>query len=711
MGQGAHGKLPQNASFHISTRLRTKVRTHEVCNTRKLPNLFLPITAFPPIGNTRPSAQNPSRNPLQKWGALSAPFWHNGHMHISIKFSCEKISGLFPAILLLALLAFPAPAADLPVEISFASRVNSILARVLLDIPPEYHAYANRPGPAGKPTELNFILEGQGSMPTFYPHGTTEPDIYDKETKVNVYNGPTPILVTLPATANGGMYAATLDLLLCSNRHCVPVTRNFAGTVPTHVPPLPSVPWADEALALLEQENSSTGALSLEEGIKPPPRSEMAPDAGQKPGSLLERQAPQQTGNEDLAFSPRYYDPGGEIHSLWKALLFGLVAGLLLNVMPCVLPVLTLKVSGILMLDSANNHEKLAAFRKHNICFAAGVLVFFTALALLLGAADMMWGQLYQNEAVLLVMLVLVFLMGLSMLGVFTLPMLDLRFKSNPDSPNLNAFLTGLLSTFLATPCSGPLLGGVLAWAFIQPLPILMGVFWSVGLGMSLPYLSFSLWPGLARYLPRPGAWMHIFEKCLGFLLLCTAIYLLSILPQDKYIPILCILLLAAFCAWTLHTFCGLSAPPLRRHIGGLLTLLILAAAIFRVLAPTPQGLMWNNFAFDNFSRNLGKIPMLLEFTADWCPNCKYLENTVLDAGGLRKWQQKYNVQLVKVDLTHANPEAQKLLADLGSKSIPLTALFPGGRQCREPVILRDIYNEKDLGDAMDMAFSSPGAR
>ncbi len=187
-----------------------------------------------------------------------------------------------------------------------------------------------------------------------------------------------------------------------------------------------------------------------------------------------------------------------------------------------------------------SDRQKVHNLREHNLCFAAGIMTLFTILALVFGLFDLMWGQLYQSHAFLLCMLLLVFLMGLSMLGVFHLPAMDLRLDAKNSNPRLCSYLTGLVSTFLATPCSGPLLGGVLAWAFTQPLPVLMVVFWAVGLGMSLPYLVICVDPKMANILPRPGAWMLVFEQVLGFMLLGTALYLLSILPVALHFKALC---------------------------------------------------------------------------------------------------------------------------------------------------------------------------
>ena len=337
---------------------------------------------------------------------------------------------------------------------------------------------------------------------------------------------------------------------------------------------------------------------------------------------------------------------------------------------------------------------------------AGGVLTLFTGLALVLGLADLMWGQLYQNQSILLVMLLIVFLMGLSMLGVFTLPVIDLKTGENTKNPRLQSYLTGLVSTFLATPCSGPLLGGVLGWAFTQPLLILMVVFWAVGVGMALPYLLFCIWPNMARILPRPGPWMHVFERVVGFFLLGTALYLLSILPVEKHMHVLSVLLLVSLCAWLWGQFCGVSAPPLRRRVAGIAGGLLLLAAIVWVLRPVAPLPQWREFSPEYFTAQMGKKPMLLEFTADWCPNCKFMEATVLTDERLRAWQARYGMELIRVDLTNANAYAVRLLEALGSKSIPLTALFPEGDGASSPLVLRDVYGVQSLEKAMSETFT-----
>lgn len=594
---------------------------------------------------------------------------------------------LFNLILLNLSVAY---AANVNTDIDFASSEDKILAWIDLKIPDGYHAYGNEPGPTGFPTNLEFTAGSGLEALVIYPRGEAVPDSFEKDKVVNIYSGTCGLLAILPENSKGETFSGELNMLLCSDRHCLPYKKQISGVIPDTVPPLFDAGWKNEALALLQ---SAHFAPKIQEDKARPAEIDVKNGANQSEEEY------------DLDLDPRIAADEPEIYSLGKALLLGLCAGLLLNAMPCVLPVLTLKVSGLILMGGAGDKKKIREFRLYNLFFALGILTLFTGLALLLGLADFMWGQLFQSEIVLLGVLIIVFLMALSMLGVFTLPAFDARLGEESGNPLLRSYCSGLVSTFLATPCSGPLLGGVLAWSLTQPLPILVAVLWSVGAGMGLPYIIFCIWPDFAKILPRPGEWMLTVERILGFLLLATALYLVYILPSEKRIGILALLLLAGFCAWLWGTFAGLSASKGRKRWIGALSIALLAVSFWWTLKPAPADLAWQQFEPEEFVSALGRKEMLVEFTADWCPNCKFLEASVLTDGNLRKWQKKYGFELIRVDLTRSNPLAEKLLAQLGSKSIPLTALFPAGARARYPLVLRDIYSEGELNRALSQIF------
>lgn len=607
-------------------------------------------------------------------------------------------------VLLIFFLTSPAVADDLNVQISFAELDNQILANIEYEIPQEFHAYSHEPNLEGLPTTLSFNLDNIGAVPVLYPKGVSEKDIYDTTKIISAYRGRINLIAILPPDAKQKKYSGKLKMLLCSNKRCQPIDYSFNEQVPENISKISEVSWKN--LPLLKQLEDFIQNTTLEKGEPPKPisietkMSEMVLHA--IPDNVLEP-----PDEFDLHLKPMYLNPGLEIYSLGKAILLGLLAGLILNAMPCVLPVLALKVNGILFANNVSNKEKVKLFRQHNLFFAAGVLTLFTFLAIFLGMADLMWGQLFQSQLIIVILLLIVFLLSLSMLGVFTLPTFDFGFGQHSANAKLEAYTSGLLCTFLATPCSGPLLGGVLAWSFGQSALILLTVFWAVGLGMSLPYIFFSIWPRLIMILPRPGNWMYIFEHILGFLLLGTTLYLLSILQQDKQLHVLCALLAVAFLAWLWGKFCNLDAPSWRRRGGAVFGLLFLTLVVVWVLQPPDAKPKWINFEPAAFTESLGNKNMLVEFTADWCPNCKYLERTALTEENLEQLKKKYNLELIKVDITNSNPYAEKLLSMLGARSIPVTAIFSAGKTADQPLVLRDIYNFETLKKAVENKFSS----
>ncbi|MCR5258120.1 MAG: thioredoxin family protein [Desulfovibrio sp.] len=626
--------------------------------------------------------------------------------------------------------------ADIAPELSFAREADGIVCALRAELPKGYHAYAHAPGDAGRPTVLGFHLADGSPATVLYPRGTLQRDFYDTDATISVYEDAVELFVQLPAKAAGQRYRASLSLLMCSQSACQPVDKTLEGQVPADPGGLAAAPWGAGYLkgkASFEAE-ASGGAMPADDpgtmpfalagsvpsdgsGLRPARQPADAPgmdpaDAAQNPGGAELPRAPAPAAEEaplpppsefSIELDPVYADEAVEIGGLGKALLLGLIAGLILNVMPCVLPVVTFKLSALLL--GRRTAEGVAEFRRHNIFFALGILVQFTLLAVVLGALDLIWGQIYQSQEFILVMIILIFLMALSMFGIFNLPMVSMGNLSKAKSTRLDAFVGGFFSTILATPCSGPLLGGVLGWAFTQSLPVLIVVFWSVGLGMALPYIVFSLFPKLVHLIPRPGGWMEAFERIVGFLLFATCIYLLSILPDWLHLRVLAVLLALGCAAYLWGRHFSLHASTARRRVGGVLFACAIAASVFFILRPQAEDAQWQPFQPQEFVADLGIKPMLVEFTANWCPNCKFVEATVFTEDRMRSLKEQYGIEFVRVDITDANAYGLKLLGLLGSRSIPLTALFPAGPAAKRPVVLRDVFSPASLSEAAGRAF------
>lgn len=611
-------------------------------------------------------------------------------------------------------------------------------------------------------------------LPVLYMPGEPLDDPFTPGRIVNAYGPKTPVFVKVPALLAGGDVIVRTSLLLCSDRNCQPVRHDIAVTLPGEgafaaLPDAASRPWRGKlaqavpgrpvagAVAPGMTGTPSAGAVGDGAaigmgGVTPTPR-DAAPGTGgslpfpsstgvditatagnvargeeeqaQKAVSGIVSVSPEGTSSgvavsrsvsgaaqesPAWSFAPRYFAPELEVSGLGKALLLGLLAGLILNVMPCVLPVISLKLSGFIATSGAPGDEgvRRRAFREHNLFFAAGILVWFVVLAGILAVAGLAWGQLFQRPGVLFGLTLVVFTLGLSMFGVFSLPVLDLK-AGTTGSPRAQAFMTGVVATLLATPCSGPLLGGVLGWAFRQPSSVLALVFAFVGLGMASPYLLMAARPGLVRFFPRPGAWTGVMEQVVGFFLMATSVYLLTILPAALLLPMLVTLLVAAFAAWLWGTWAGPGASSVQRIAVRCVAVALVGMTVAWALSPPADEARWEPFEATAFRDMLGRQPVIVDFTADWCPNCKLLERTTLNAANMARWQKAYGARLVRVDLTRDDPVAQALLHSLGSSSIPVVALFPTGLLRNAPLVLRDLFTADQMDEALERAFGPAG--
>ncbi|QLA12412.1 protein-disulfide reductase DsbD family protein [Desulfolutivibrio sulfodismutans] len=578
------------------------------------------------------------------------------------------------------------------------------LAVLLFTPAPGWHAYGHMPGDTGQPASASLrLLPANVPLPAYFPEGRQKPDLFEPEKTANIHDTPTRVFVPLPPdAAKGSRLAGTLNLFLCSATSCWPAALPVDMPLDTATAP-PSAetqPWWPE----LDAAKAATAKVAA--------MAQAAPDAPTEALAPAPAAATDTTGESPAApaLTPRSHTPSLEVAGLVKAALLAFLAGFILNFMPCVLPVVSLKLSSLL---AVCGHENAAArhriLREHNLFFALGVMVYFLALSLFLWLAGMAWGQIFQSTALTLTLTVVLFALTMSLFGVFHLPVIDLKMpgKAAGDS-RTGAFLTGVLATLLATPCSGPFLGGVLAWTLLQPLATVMAVFTCLGLGMALPYILFAIWPQLARFMPRPGNWMVSLEQGMGFLLAASCIYFLTILPADRLVPALLALWTTALAAWIWGRFTNLSQSGLHRFVvRGAAVLLVVAVTAFAAADREPPRLEWTAWTPAEFAARHGRENLLVTFTADWCPTCKLLERTVLVPDTLGPLVEKYGLTLMKADLTSQSPEAMALLAALGSRSIPLTALFPAGAGASAPVVLRDLYTGAALVEAMDEAFDA----
>ena len=396
-------------------------------------------------------------------------------------------------------------------------------------------------------------------------------------------------------------------------------------------------------------------------------------------------------------------------------LLLAIVGGLILNLMPCVLPVISLKVLGLVQQAG----EEGARIRSLGLAFCAGMVGAFVVLAacvvaLQAAGRQIGWGFQFQEPGFVAAMAALVFVLGLSLFGVFELRLPGMR--GNQGKGLWDSVLNGVLATVLATPCSAPFLGTALGFAFTQPPATVLAVFVAIGLGMALPYGVLAFKPGWIAGLPKPGPWMVHFRQAMGFLLMATVLWLLWVLGQQRGVDAVVgngVLLLAlAVAAWLVGTWVDLGASALRRLVvWGLAAAVVLSAwqlAARPSLRGTPEAAAvedgWLAYSPELLQRLRDENEQVfVDFTAAWCWTCKVNERAVLARPDVRRGFAETRTVLVKADWTDADPDITRLLASFGRSGVPLYVVYPRDPR-REPIVLPEVITPSMVLEALDAA-------
>ena len=645
---------------------------------------------------------------------------------------------------------------------------------VLLEMAPGWHSYWEYPGDAGLPTSIAWTLPNgfvAGPIQWPLPHRFVEPgdiEVYAYKDKVLLLTAIVPPAEIAEKTV---ILRAKVDWLVCEEI-CIPGSANLELSLP--VAPqaatanedlfsefrklLPSANAPPYQLTWTRQGDSLVLKVTGLEKVKgadlyplaPPgeqvqhPKNEPIRDGaatitvahpGELRGVLVVETESGRRGwivssseSGDSSESPKAQISGASATQpgLWQALIFGFLGGFILNLMPCVLPVISLKIFGFIR-QAGDHPEKIL---RHGLAFIAGIFAWFLGLGLVIlglkaAGSEVTWAFQFQNPWFNLIIGCIVFVFALNLFGVFEIVLPGRASTALAEASSqqgyAGSFFQGIFATLLATPCTAPFLGTALGFAFSQSPIMILAMFASVALGMSAPYFFLSARPGWMKVLPKPGAWMERVRQFMGFPLLATLLWLLYILGNqrghDAVIWASAFLLCLALGCWIYGTFCGpLSSLKTRLVSLALIALILLGGAAFflggqfaqstlpeKTDRPT-DGIVWKSFSQQGLDDllNAGK-PVFVDFTADWCISCKFNERTAIDVPAVRQAFASNGIVPMKADWTNANPEITAALKKFGRVGVPFYVLYLGG-EAREPIILPEILTQSIVLDALAKA-------
>ena len=616
-----------------------------------------------------------------------------------------------------------------------------------LKIKPGWHTYWSNPGDAGAPPDLKLTVPADaraGTLEWPVPQRLPEGPLMTYG-----YTGEVVLPVTVTPGAGALVVEASASWLVCE-KICVPEEGMFSLRLPSG-PVTASAEAALVAASMARQPRPSPfeaqvapdGTLSLlgaglsgatvkdawffpaETGpvdlvaqqsvriVQGAVRIGLKPGSTFKAGTALDGVVVLRDPGGQESILMISAQPGGMVASaspLWEVLILAALGGLILNLMPCVFPVLAMKAVGLARLRD----EARGAVRGHAAAYTAGVLVAFAGLGgvlLVLRAAGSAagWGFQFQSPVFVAIMAWVLFLVGLNLSGVFQVGAGVVGAGQGLASRKGHAgsFFTGLLAVLVATPCTAPFMGAAIAAALAAPAATTIAVFLAMGLGLAAPYAVLALVPSLARLLPRPGAWMDMLKNLMAFPMYGAAVWLLWVVSlqagPDGVLATSAGLVLLAFAAWAY----GLAQRSGRRiGYGAALVGLVLALAVLPTLgSATPVAASAADSGFEPFTparlealRAEGR-PVFVNMTAAWCVTCLVNERIALSPEPVRRAFAERKVAYLKGDWTRGDPAITAFLRNHARDGVPLYVLYPSGGA--EPAVLPQILTEADMLDRL----------
>ncbi|TVR16243.1 MAG: DUF255 domain-containing protein [Balneolaceae bacterium] len=402
-------------------------------------------------------------------------------------------------------------------------------------------------------------------------------------------------------------------------------------------------------------------------------------------------------------------------------LVFAFIGGMILNLMPCVFPILSIKVMNFMQM-AGHDPKKV---RLHGYMFGAGVLLSFLFLALLLiglraGGQELGWGFQLQTPAFIAFMTFLMFALGLSLMGVFEIgnSLINVAGKANTGEGMRGSFFSGILATVLATPCTAPFMGTAIGVAITLPATTSLIIFAALGLGMAAPYVLLSSFPALMKFMPKPGAWMETFKQAMAFPLFATAIWLIWVYGQqagiDGLTRLLVGLLLLSLGIWILHRWKAVQISGTARIVSrSIATAIIIGGFLFSVPQAGSEspgneisssngfGIDWIAYSESGLQQKIDEgNNIFIDFTAAWCITCKANERIVFSSDRVKDKFNDLNFVMVKADWTNRNPEITRALESFGRNGVPLYVIYSPSLE--EPMILPELLTPGIVMDALE---------
>lgn len=393
----------------------------------------------------------------------------------------------------------------------------------------------------------------------------------------------------------------------------------------------------------------------------------------------------------------------GPDYSTWFALTLAFIAGLTLNIMPCVWPILPIIIMRIV--DQAKSGRRQSVMM--GLAFCVGILLFFACLAganIILRSfygQSLNWGDHLRNPVIVMVLSLLMIVMALFMFGIFTFAIpSSITGKSGSGKGYAGSVGMGFLAAILSTPCSFGLLTVAFVWAQGQPLILGTLAIMVIGLGMAAPYAILTSMPGWLNRLPRGGRWMELFKQTLGFLLLIIAVKLIKAVPDANKINLLYFAVVLSFGVWVWSTWVPYGTKLSRKLLVRGITVLLVVSAFWFFFKP--ELVDWQDYDSALIeSAKSEQTPVLIKFTAGWCTNCEVVDKFVYQRKDIARLIDTKGVLAIKGDTTEAKQPATLDLKNIYNEpGVPVTILFLPGRT--EPVRLHELFFDDELRDLLE---------